>query len=243
MKTFALDSREFLDVPDRKKFYNEQLFTEVAPKYDKITRLLSFGRDRAWKQMMIQAIPGNPRHCLDLACGTGDLTLMLHERFPDATVTGVDLTPAMLDLARVRPGAEAIRFETGDMGALAFPDASMDLITGGYALRNAPDIGVALAEMVRVLKPGGCLALLDFSKSPSPLRHRLDYALLKSWGGFWGLALHGHADVYGYIAESLKRFPDRTALRRMLQQNKLGTLVEIPLFGGILEAIIYRKTG
>jgi len=243
MKTFALDSRDFLDTPDRKKFFNEKLFTEVAPKYDAITRLLSLGRDRAWKRAMIEALPGQPQQCLDLACGTGDLTLMLHDRFPDATITGVDLTPAMLDIARTRTSAARICFETGDMGALAFPDASMDLVTGGYALRNAPDAGVALAEMARVLKPGGCLALLDFSKSPSPLRHQVDYALLKSWGGLWGLALHGHADVYGYIAESLRRFPDRIRLRSMMAAHKLFPHIEVPLFGGILEILVCRKIG
>lgn len=243
MKTFALHSRDYIDIPDQKRIYNEHLFTEVAPTYDRITRLLSFGQDHGWKKLLIKSIPGQPAACLDLACGTGDLTLMVHERFPEANVTGVDLTPAMLEIARTRTTSPKIKFLTGDMGRLEFEDGSMDLITGGYALRNAPDVPQAVSEMARVLKSGGCLALLDFSKSPHRFRHALDFAALKTWGGFWGWALHGHADVYGYIAESLKRFPDRRNLHRLLTGHNLFPLVEVPRFGGMLQILLCRKIG
>ena len=242
MKTFALNSIDYIDQPDRKRFYNQQLFTEVAPKYDLITRLLSFGRDAAWKRAMIAAIPDiAPARCIDLACGTGDLTMQLHARFPDARVTGVDLTPGMIDLARRRNGDPRVDFEVGDMGDLRFADASIDLITGGYALRNAPDINVAMREIARVLRPGGHLALLDFSKSPLRVYQSTSYHLLKLWGGLWGALLHRHADVYGYIAESLKRFPDREALRIQLQSHGLTPIGARRYFGGMLEWIICRK--
>lgn len=242
MKTFSLNSVDFLDTPDRKRFYNEQLFTEVAPKYDLITRLLSFGRDASWKRAMMAAIPqARPDVCVDLACGTGDLTLQLKQRFPGAQVIGVDLTPGMIELARQREGAVGLTFEVGDMGNLRFADASVDIITGGYALRNAPDIDVALGEMARVLKPGGCLALLDFSKSPNGILQRIHYGLLKFWGGLWGALMHRHADVYGYIAESLKRFPDREALRGQFQRHGLTPVASRRYFGGMLEWIVCRK--
>lgn len=242
MKPFALNSTDYLDTPDRKRYYNEQLFTEVAPKYDLVTRLLSFGRDAIWKRDLIAALPPmRPAFCLDLACGTGDLTRLVQQRYPDARITGIDLTPDMLDLARARTATTGITFEVGDMGELNFPDASTDLITGGYALRNAPDLQRALAECARVLRPGGTLALLDFSQSPHPVAKRAHYALLKLWGGFWGLALHRHADVYGYIAESLKRFPDRVALRNDLVSHGLMPVKSRACMGGMLEWIICRK--
>jgi ubiquinone/menaquinone biosynthesis methyltransferase len=242
MKTFALNSVDFLDTPDHKRFYNEQLFTEVAPKYDLITRLLSFGRDEVWKRDMMAAIPeARPDVCVDLACGTGDLTLQLKRRFSDTQVFGVDLTPGMIELARQREGASALTFEVGDMGNLRFDNESVDIITGGYALRNAPDIDTALGEMARVLRPGGYLALLDFSKSPSAALQWAHYGLLKLWGGLWGAIMHRHADVYGYIAESLKRFPDREDLREQFQRHGLTPVASRRYFGGMLEWIVCRK--
>jgi len=243
MTAFILDSRDYLDTPDRKKFYNEQLFTEVAPKYDAITRLLSFGQDHRWKEALVRALPGTPASCLDIACGTGDLTRMVHARFPNAQIAGLDLTPAMIELAAKHIQSNRVSFRVGDMCDLPYDDASIDLVTGGYALRNAPDIAGAVCEMARVVKPGGHVALLDFNKSPNSRRHTLDYHVLKLWGGFWGWALHGHADVYGYIAESLRRFPDRQMLRQLFAHNNLTPLVEVGHFGGMLLTVICRKTG
>lgn len=241
-KTFALQSRDYLDTPDRKRYYNEQLFTEVAPRYDAITRLLSFGRDAAWKRAMIAAIPAHtPRRCADLACGTGDLAVMVKRRFPDAVVTGLDLTPAMVELARTRNAAERVGFDVGDMAALPFENSSIDLVTGGYALRNAPDLEVALAEVARVLRPCGYAAFLDFSKSPHRWSQQLACRLLKGWGGLWGLALHRHADVYGYIAESLARYPDRVRIRRMLSAHGLDVVASRACFGGMVEWIVCHR--
>ncbi|HMO52725.1 MAG TPA: ubiquinone/menaquinone biosynthesis methyltransferase [Kiritimatiellia bacterium] len=242
MKTFTLHSRDYFNTAARKRYYNELLFTEVAPKYDLITRLLSFGRDREWKEAMIQSLPDiHPKRCLDLACGTGDLTRMVHYRYPDAEVTGVDLTPAMIERARLLTESSGITYEVGDMGSLRFLDGTMDLVTGGYALRNAPDIDVALNEINRVLTPHGLLAFLDFSKPVHPMGQRWNFALLKSWGSLWGYMLHRHADVYGYIAESLARYPDRQALRGMLKKRGLCVVMSKRYFGGLLEWVVARK--
>lgn len=241
MKTFALRARDYLDTPSRKRFYNERLFAEVAPKYDRVTRLLSLGRDGAWKDDMVAAIPGpDPALCLDLACGTGDLVTRLHRRYPASRVVGVDLSPEMLAIARARSGGDGVSFELGDMSALRFADHSVDLVTGGYALRNAPDIRGALREIRRVLRPGGYLALLDFSKSPRPMRAQTAYAILKSWGAFWGWALHGYAGVYGYIADSLETFPDRRCLREWLMEEDLRVLSSRTYFAGLLEWVVCR---
>jgi len=240
-KTFSLHARDYLDTPDRKRFFNEALFTEVPPRYDLITRLLSFGRDAAWKRDMIAALPDMaPRHALDLACGTGDLTAAVHRRYPEARVTGIDLTPAMIDRAAARHGPSC-GFQVGDMGALAFPDASMDLVTGGYALRNAPDLDVALGEVARVLVPGGHAAFLDFSKRPCRLHQAMTHAALAFWGGLWGLILHRHANVYGYIADSLARYPDCRRLRVMAAVHGLIPVVSASCMGGMIEWIVFRK--
>ncbi|HMP75250.1 MAG TPA: ubiquinone/menaquinone biosynthesis methyltransferase [Kiritimatiellia bacterium] len=242
---FHLRAREHLDTPDRKRRFNALLFREVAPRYDLITSLLSFGRDAAWKREMIAALPARasaPAQCLDIACGTGDLTRAVARRYSGARVTGLDLTPEMLERARALTAEPRVDFVQGDMHALPLPDASVDLVTGGYALRNAPDLAVALREIGRVLKPGGTCAFLDFSKSPNPLAQRVGYLLLKAWGGFWGLLLHGHADVYGYIADSLRVYPDCDALREQLDRAGLLTVDYRVYMGGLVEWIICRKT-
>jgi len=117
----------------------------------------------------------------------------------------------------------------------------VDIVTGGYALRNAADLAAALREVRRILKPGGAAAFLDFSKPPDGLRQRLQLGLLRFWGGFWGVMLHGEADVYAYIAESLRCFPDRIELGEMLEKEGLST-VSLRLFiAGMIECRVTRK--
>ncbi|HMP89800.1 MAG TPA: ubiquinone/menaquinone biosynthesis methyltransferase [Kiritimatiellia bacterium] len=242
MKTFTLQSRDYIDQPDRKRFYNEQLFTEVAPRYDLITRLLSFGRDPAWKKAMLSGLPPvDPDVCVDIACGTGDIVAALHKKYPYARIIGIDLTPAMIKLASDRIGGVGVGFEVGDMSKLRLENNSVDVITGGYALRNAPDLQVVLQELYRVLKPGGIAAFLDFSKPGHRIGQTMSYRMLKIWGGLWGRLLHRNSDVYGYIAESLARYPDRQKLRSMMADNGLPVINSRAYFGGMLEWMICRK--
>ena len=155
---------------------------------------------------------------LDLACGTGDISLLLARRFPALRIEGLDLSPAMLARARRRRGAGGIRFRLGDLGGLPYPAESFRLVTGGYALRNAPDLKQCLKEVFRVLDSGGKAAFLDFNRSPVPWLGRLQVRLLAAWGGLWGLLLHGNPEVYSYIAETLALFPDRVRFEALLEE-------------------------
>jgi len=239
---FALKPNEHLGSPEAKQGFNKKLFAEVAPKYDFITKALSFGQDRAWKRHLIQILPEKTDPvCIDLACGTGDITRMLADRFPDSSVTGLDLTPAMLALARQKTSNPRIFYIEGNMAALPFEDESTDLITGGYALRNAPDLDQTLGEIARILRPSGTAAFLDFSKPRNPLGQTLTHLALKFWGGFWGLVLHGNPDVYGYIADSLRAYPDRTALQKQFSRHGLVSIHTKRFFGGLLEVIQFEK--
>ncbi|MBF8259087.1 MAG: ubiE 3 [Actinobacteria bacterium] len=177
---FRLKAREWLDVPERKRTYNERHFAEAASRYDVATRMMSFGQDAAWKRALVGALPGLPYPvCVDLACGTGDVAFLLAGRYPGGVVKGVDISAPMLAIARDRNSFPNVRFERGDMCDLPFPDGFADVVTGGYALRNAPDLREALAEVHRVLKPGGVAAFLDFSNPGRPLFRLLQYLLLR----------------------------------------------------------------
>jgi ubiquinone/menaquinone biosynthesis methyltransferase len=240
--TFQLKSRDYLGHPFLKRKFNQELFEEVAPRYAFITRVLSLGRDRAWKRRLVAQLPALARpRCLDLACGTGDMALLLQERYPEARITGLDLTPAMIDLARTRRGADRIEFVVGDMCATSWPDASADIITGGYALRNAPSLDRALYEIHRVLRTGGVAAFLDFSKPPHRIGQFLTHQILRLWGGLWGLAVHGNPEVYTYLAHSLRQFPNRRDLRALLERQGFRVLYRRLHYAGIIEAMVVEK--
>lgn len=235
----SLDSH--LQVPELKRAYNERLFTRVARSYGFVTRALSLGRDAAWKRRLVAALPEMARPvCVDLACGTGDITALLAARYPAGEVHGIDLTHAMLALARQR-GVRGAVFSRQDMCQLALPDDSIDILSGGYALRNAPALAGAAAEIHRVLKPGGTAALLDFSKPAAKVPQLLQYLLLVAWGSFWGLLLHRNAEVYAYIAQTLRRYPDRAALHRLFREMGFEVVSSNLFYFGMLEHLVLRK--
>lgn len=239
---FRLKAREWLDAPGRKRAYNERHFAAAAARYDLATRAMSLGRDAAWKRILVGALPDLPSPvCVDLACGTGDVSFLLAGRYPGGVVTGVDLSASMLAIARGRNRFGNVRFERGDMGGLPLPDGSADVVTGGYALRNAPDLREAVSEVHRVLAPGGVAAFLDFSNPESPLLRRLQYVLLRSWCGLWGLLLHGTPEIHGYVAESLRAFPSRSLLRELFREQGLGLYVDRRFFLGITGLLVLRK--
>lgn len=242
-RRFTLRIGDHLRSPEKKRHYNEEVFTEIAPKYDFITRALSFWRDSHWKRDLIASLPsGESPLCVDLACGTGDITFLLAGRYPQGRAVGLDITEPMLDLARRRNTFPNVRFASQDMGRIEFDTESVDIVTGGYALRNAPDLEVTVEEIRRVLKPEGVAAFLDFSKPSAGLPQRLEYLILKVWAGFWGMLLHRNHEVYGYIAESLQCFPDRVQLRSVFRDRGFTVIASKLYFFGITELLVVRKT-
>ena len=236
-----MNIRASIQTPDSKRRYNEGLFTRVATEYDLATRAMSLGRDRIWKRRLVNLLPALAApNCVDLACGTGDVTLELAARYPQGNIVGIDLTPAMIEVARSRCTVANATFQARDMCHTEIADAWTDVVTGSYALRNAPVLDDALREVRRILKPGGCAAFLDFSKSPTRWRQSLQLPLLKFWGGFWGLVIHGGPE-HAYIAESLRQFPDRVALRAQFARHGFQLHAARNCFGGMLEILLLTK--
>ena len=231
-----------LDQPDSKRELNVEIFTRIAREYDRICKLLSFGRDLKWKQEMVQQLPGreSPR-CIDLAAGTGDLSFFLGERYPDGEVVGIDLTEKMIEVADGRNQLDHVRFEIGDMAALEIEDGSADIVTGGYALRNAPVLVDAIREVRRIMKPDGVAAFLDFSKPKNKIGQFLNIASLKFWASLWGLVLHRKPWVYGYIADSLAKYPDRQELESIFRAEGFELVQRKLHFFGVMEKIVLRK--
>jgi demethylmenaquinone methyltransferase/2-methoxy-6-polyprenyl-1,4-benzoquinol methylase len=207
-----------------------QMFGTIAPRYDLVTRLFSYGMDRLWKQFALRraALPDGAR-VLDLACGTADFSQMVLESVPGAQVVAVDLSERMLELARRRCGAGVV---SADAATLPFADGLFDCVFVGYGLRNFPNLPAALAEIHRLTRPRGLLVSLDFFLPAGPLWRKLYLGYLYAQGSFWGLLLHARPRVYTYIPESLRSFMSRQEFSRLLARSGYTTVDTRPYIRG-----------
>lgn len=228
------------DSPAEKRLYNRRLFATIAARYDLITRLLSGGLDQRWKRRLVDetlAIPG--ARALDLACGTGDVARRLAAK--GATVIGLDLTPAMLAIARTKPSAAGIRWVCGDMTTLPFMSGSVDVVTTSYGLRNVPDLTRTLAEVHRVLSGDGCLASLDFNRPSSSIVRGVYLAYLTAVGSTLGWLLHRDPDTYRYIPASIRRYPGAAGVARLMEEAGFVNVRVVPVLGGLMTIHLATK--
>jgi demethylmenaquinone methyltransferase / 2-methoxy-6-polyprenyl-1,4-benzoquinol methylase len=234
----------FLLDPDSKRAYVRRLFAVVAPRYGVAAPALSFFRDAAWKKQLVTMVapPDRGAVILDMACGTGDIMRLIARACPAARIIGCDLAPEMARVAsgRLSPAGSGL-VTLQDMMFLGLKNGSMDLVVGGYALRNAPDCRATLCETFRVLKAGGTAAFLDFSKSPVPAIARLQTAALLLWGGLWGAILHGRPSVYAYLGRSLNTFSDRKQLLSLFRETGFVPHKTLPKMFGLIRIDVFRK--
>jgi ubiquinone/menaquinone biosynthesis methyltransferase len=229
-----------LDSPESKSPYVRRLFHTIADRYDLITGLLSFGRDRRWKQRLVRLSDARTgTRALDLACGTGDIALALAAR--GASVTGLDVTFRMIQRAREKAGAAPAAFLVGDMMSLPFQDGEFDLVTTGYGIRNVPRIEPAIAEIRRVLRPGGLLLSLDFNRPRSRLVRAVYLAYLTVVGSALGWVLHRDPDTYRYIPASIARYPGADGVATLLQGVGFDDSRVISLLGGLMAINVARR--
>jgi demethylmenaquinone methyltransferase / 2-methoxy-6-polyprenyl-1,4-benzoquinol methylase len=192
------------------------MFGKIAPRYDFVTRVLSYGMDRRWKKLGVTKamLPSNAI-VLDLASGTGDFSQLVHERLPKVRSVAVDLTEGMLRLARRQGVAEAA---CADATVLPFADASVDGVFIGYGLRNFPDLKKAMREIERVTKPGGMIVSLDFFMPSNRAFREIYLGYLYLQGAALGLMLHGRPRIYTYIPDSIRNFTTVPDFSSLLQQ-------------------------
>jgi demethylmenaquinone methyltransferase / 2-methoxy-6-polyprenyl-1,4-benzoquinol methylase len=236
-----LDLEAHLADPALKQRFVTPLFDLIAPTYDRFTRLFSFGMDRQWKRELTSWIAATlepDSRVLDLACGTGDLAFAAGERALRGDVLGVDASAAMVAIARARAEHEApaghVRFEVGDISALELPSGSIDAVTAGYALRNVPNHVQTVAEIARVLKPGGVVATLDFYRPESWWWRPLFLTYLRTAGNWVGWLWHRQPIAYGYIAPSIDHFVSWQRFSATLEEHGLRVeRVRPKLLGGV----------
>jgi len=183
-------------------------FSGIADVYDRMNHALSLGLDLRWRRLAVRSVGASPSRILDIACGTGDMSIELARAFPQARITGVDLTPAMLEIARRKCAGEArVSFVEGDAMALPFGagdnggSAHFDCATCAWGFRNFPDKAKALSECARVLAPGGTLVVLEFFRP----ERRILGALTSLWLRMLAPVLApGRGDAYAYLRESMR---------------------------------------
>jgi len=196
--------------------YVRQMFGQIAPRYDLMNRLMTGGRDVAWRRLVIREaqLPLGGR-LLDLATGTGDIALEAMRRDGDLRAVGADFSLEMMRRGRLKPGAERIRWTGADALALPFPDDTFDAVTSGFMLRNVIDAPRSLAEQLRVTKPGGRMVCLEISRPPR------NWLLLRVAYRFYfhrvvplvGQLVSGDRSAYTYLPQSADEFlsPDELA--------------------------------
>ena len=221
------------------------LFTAIARRYDLLNDLQSFGLHRRWKRRVAELAAVQPGgRALDLCCGTGDIAFALARR--GAEVTGLDFSQKMLEVAESRRlkkpelKTQKLIFIQGDAQQIPFSDATFDIVTVGYGLRNLMNWETGLAEMQRVARPGARLVVLDFGKPANALWRNIYFGHLRCSVPLVGWLFCGNADAYAYILESLKHYPAQLAVAEKMRELKLVNVRVINLLGGAM-AINYGE--
>lgn len=204
-------------VPDKgsnlsKKEQVADMFNNIAGKYDFLNHFLSMGIDKGWRKKAIAEIAKvSPKHILDVATGTGDLAIAAAQLRPDS-ITGIDIAAQMLDVGRAKlkdKGLDQlITMQVGDSEALPFEDNSFDAITCAYGVRNFEHLQAGLKEMNRVMRPGGKLAILEFSHPKKfPVKQGYQF-YFKYILPALGKVVSKHSTAYSYLPESVMAFPE-----------------------------------
>ncbi len=198
----------------------EQMFDSIAPAYDFMNTAMTFGLHRWWRSRALDAaakalVSPVPGCILDIATGTGDVAFDLHRRFPDAEITGIDLSAGMLGVAKEKlsrmdeAAQRRISFVQGDSLALSLPDDSQDLVTVAYGVRNFEHLRQGYEEMYRVLHPGGTLCVIELSCPPSGIPLSLYKIYSRRLIPFVGRMVSGDSRAYSYLPESIAAAPQR----------------------------------
>jgi demethylmenaquinone methyltransferase/2-methoxy-6-polyprenyl-1,4-benzoquinol methylase len=207
------------------------MFKRIARRYDLANHLLSGGLDFSWRARAAKIVRGwNPRRVLDLATGSGDLALTIAQQLPEAEITGADFCAEMLERARAKGLTNTV---VADALALPFDDASFDGVTVAFGLRNMADWGAALAEMARVLEPGGHLLVLDFSLPRGRLRpvYRTYLHRVLPW---LARIVTGEKQAYDYLGASIEKFPGGAVMCELMERSGFVEATAEPLSGGIV---------
>lgn len=203
----------FKDSQLTKKEQVADMFDRIAFRYDFMNRFLSGGIDIRWRKKAIKELAGiNPQIILDVATGTADVAIMMTKFLKPKKITGIDISTGMLELGRKKITElklnGLIELQSGDSEAIHFPDSTFDAITVAFGVRNFSSLEKGLGEMLRVLKPGGKLVILEFSKPRQPFFKKIYAFYMKTAAAGIGKWVAKNREAYEYLNESVNAFPE-----------------------------------
>jgi len=221
-----------------------RMFDRIAPTYDLLNHLLSFGRDCSWRRKAARQLgKDGPLKVVDLATGTGDLLIsLLRERANVTEASGLDVSENMLGICREklrrRGLAERASLLRADASATPFPEGMFDAVTMGFGIRNAADVSKTLAEMHRILKPGGAVLILEFSLPRRPVVRWCYVKYLRFVVPFVGALVSGDRPAYRYLNQSIEGFYRPEDFASLMRETGFRGVSVIPLAFGV--ASIYQ---
>jgi demethylmenaquinone methyltransferase/2-methoxy-6-polyprenyl-1,4-benzoquinol methylase len=231
---------------ESKKRQVAKMFDNIAPKYDFLNHFLSLGIDISWRKKTIREIaPYHPKHILDVATGTADLAIEAARTLKPEKIIGVDIANEMLEIGRKKLGRRnlnaVIELETGDSENLRFTDETFDAVTVAFGVRNFENLEAGLREMHRVLRPGGVMAVLEFS-TPTlfPFKQLYNF-YFSTILPFIGRVTSKDTRAYSYLYESVQAFPDKGRFESILKKNGFKTVKSKALTLGICTLYVAEK--
>ncbi len=220
------------------------LFQRIAPRYDLLNRILSLGLDASWRHALIRLVDPRPGETLlDLAAGTLDVSLAVLGACKEVNVVAADISPSMLAVGKGKVVDKEARLlpVVGDGLALPLPEATVDVAVTSFGIRNISPRHDAFQELLRVLKPGGRLGILEFGGGRPRVFGGLYHVLLDTVPPLLGRWLAHDEAAYRYLAQSIKNFPPPKGLAREMAEAGFLEVRHKPLMGGILYLHFGRK--
>ena len=215
-----------------------EMFGGIARRYDLANHILSCGCDFHWRKRAAEIVAGwNPNTIVDLAAGTGDLTLALEKALPNSEVIAADFSEEMLAVAKAKGVRRVV---SADALALSFADRAFDCLTIAFGLRNIEDWNAALREMARVLTTNGNLLVMEFSLPSMSILRTIYRFYLHRLMPIFGSFLTRKKTAYDYLGDSIEQFPGGKELVRLIEANGFSNAAAEPLSGGIVA--IYTAT-
>lgn len=221
-----------------KKKQVAQMFDSIAFRYDFLNRFLSFGIDVWWRKKAIRQLKQlKPQNILDVATGTADVAILTWKILKPAKITGIDISEGMLQLGRVKVEkvglSQHIELQTGDSETINYPDNTFDAITVAFGVRNFENLEKGISEMYRVLKPGGKLVVLEFSRPKKPVFKMLCNWYMHVLAPGIGKVFSKNKKAYQYLSNSVQAFPEREQFTSIMQAAGYAKTYFKPLSLGI----------
>jgi len=218
----------------------QSMFDNIAPRYDLLNRLLSFRRDVYWRKKAIKLLNiEKGMLVLDLACGTGDMTLELQKTITDVKIIGADFSKNMLDVAKAKGIKNPLI--NADAHFLPFKDQTFERIMIAFGFRNIVDKEKGLKELFRVLKPGGVLCILEFSQPEGKIFSKLYRFYFLKVLPFIGGLISGNKNAYSYLPDSVYKFPKKDIYEKMILDAGFEKVEFNFMTFGICNAAICKK--